>query len=117
MGINGYLGAGMDGKLDAHANKLKENKKLVFKVYFERVAVTEEQINEYKLRRDPTKMSDDVQDKLEYDPRTESFRRKYRKVLPTEVDALPVLHSTVFGKIVIDVISKIDKNTTERNTY
>jgi hypothetical protein len=62
MGINGYLGAGMDGKLDAYAKKLKENKKLDVKVYFERVAVTEEQINQYKLRWDPTKMSDDVQD-------------------------------------------------------
>ena len=50
MGINGYHGAGMDGKLDAYGNKLKENKKLDVRAYFKHVAVTEEQINQYRLR-------------------------------------------------------------------
>jgi len=100
MGINGRIGTVSGWHLDGYATNFN------VKVYFERIAVTEELINKYNLPWDPTKMSDEVQDKIENDPRTKAMRRIYGKDLATEVDALPVLYPEEFKQIVTNAVNQ-----------
>jgi hypothetical protein len=67
-------------------------------VFFERVAVTEDQIIDYDLPDEPRDQK--TMDKLENDPRYESHLRKYGRLIAAEVDALDALYPDVLGELV-----------------
>jgi hypothetical protein len=55
-------------------------------VHFERIAVTQDQIDEYNLP--PTPEDSETLDKLDKDSRTNGFIDKYGKLIAVELDAL-----------------------------
>lgn len=69
-----------------------------------RVAVTQEQIEEYNLPFDPDKAT---REKMEQDSRTNGFLEKYGSLYATELDALPALIPDVFKQeLVIDEVEQ-----------
>jgi hypothetical protein len=87
--------------LDDYAKKQKP--KLTFTI--ERIAITKEQITQYNLPWDPDKMPDEVQQKIENDPRTAGMILREGKKYAASLDAFPALHLQEFEDLVIDAVN------------
>jgi hypothetical protein len=72
----------------------------------ERIAITKEQITKYNLPWDPDKMPDEVQQKIENDPRTAGMILREGKKYAASLDAFPALHLQEFEDLVIDAVNK-----------
>ncbi len=89
-----------------HVNAESYSNNLNYDITFERIAVTKGQIEQYDLPWNPSKMSDEVQDKLENDKRTVGFKLKYGKVFATEVSALSGAYPQIFEKVITESVNQ-----------
>lgn len=88
--INGGVGEVASWDLNQYSMTLDTNDYI--DVTFKRIAVTQEQIEQYDLPWNPEGMSEEVQEKLIRDTRTNGFKAKYGNVYATEVSALSGLY-------------------------
>jgi hypothetical protein len=73
----------------------------------ERVAVTEQQIQEYDLPWNAERMSEEEQEKLQDDPRYKKhYEEHHGQPIACEVDSLPTIHPKEFRKIVVNAVNK-----------
>ena len=72
-------------------------------VDFKRIAVTKEQIREYRLPYNPDKIT---RQKMENDTRTDRFLAKYGELYAVELDALPALIPEDFKNMVIQSVDQ-----------
>ena len=70
---------------------------------FQRIAVTSEQINKYKL---PFNIDKLTEEKLKKDSRTPGFVEKYGDLYAVELDALPALIPEEFKKLVLESVEQ-----------
>ena len=71
------------------------------KIDFKRIAVTPEQIEEYRLPYNPDK---ETELKMERDVQTNGFLEKYGKLYAVEIDAMPAKKPDEFRRIVVDSV-------------
>jgi hypothetical protein len=75
-----------------------------FDADFERIAVTQEQIDDYNLPSDPDKAT---REKMDRDTKSPQFIEKYGKLYAVELDSLPALIPDVFRQeLVIDQVEQ-----------
>lgn len=95
--------------MDRQLKDALEHFKLIKHVDFQRIAVTEDQINKYTLPHKPDKKT---QEKLEGttekkgDTRTPNFIKKHGSLKVVELDALKALKPTEFKELVLEVVDR-----------
>ena len=85
-----------------------ENRGLTFDL--KGIAITKKQIIDYDLPWDPEQMSNEVQEKLENDPRYRTMLRQHGQVQAASLDTLPALHLEQFNKIVVALVTQYFDN-------
>jgi hypothetical protein len=84
-----------------------------YAVNFERIAVTQDQIDEYNLP--PTPEDSDTLDKLDKDSRKDRFIDKYGKLMAVELDALLAIVPDQFKQLVQESVDQnFDEDTYQR---
>jgi hypothetical protein len=104
--------------MDRHLNEALIQFGLYGIIEFERIAVTEEQIQEFNLP--PTPEDTETLEKLGRDSRTNGFIDKYGKLFAVELDALLAIVPNEFRKLVqesVDCYFDFDIYKDECNRY
>ncbi len=92
-----------------------ENRGLTFDL--KGIAITKKQIIDYDLPWDPEQMSNEVQEKLENDPRYRTMLRQHGQVQAASLDTLPALHLEQFNKIVVALVTQYFDNDVYNSSY
>ena len=95
-------GEGMDEDLNNRLQKLTHILGCI-KIDFQRIAVTEDQIDQYNL---PTAIDAKTREKLERDPRAANFLDKYGELRQVELDALPAIVPDQFRQLILESVDK-----------
>jgi hypothetical protein len=109
-------GKSMDKHMDEQLKFLLDNEFPILKdsVYFQRLAVTLEQIEEYQLPHDPDKKT---RKKLDRDTRTRQFKEDHGgRLIAVELDALLAIRPEEFRDLVVNSVDKYyDRDVFEKD--
>jgi hypothetical protein len=98
--------------MDRHLSEALSYFELQYIVDFERVAVTEEQIDEYELP--PVPKGSETLDKLDKDSRKDGFVDKYGQLIAVELDALPAIVPEQFKQLIQESVDQYFDETIYR---